>query len=249
MCVRIANELRLGAPFASGPRVGRISRELLVEPDSTNHCTWRAHDHSFVFELEGAREKFLELLGKYKERHGIRIHSYCLMGTHPHVVCTAAKGQGAFSKFWKVVNHGFAWWFNRREKRRGQVVMERLRSPRIQASGNHQLMVMRYGDLNPVRAGLVRSPKEWRWSSYRHYAFGEPNPLVDPAAEYLALGRTAVARRKAYQSLFAVPLSEGLLKRRPDLILLPFIGDSTWVMTRLEAVGLLSRAQAGRPFG
>jgi putative transposase len=35
---------------------------------------------------------------------------------------------------------------------------------------------MRCGDLNPVRAGLVRSPKDCAWSSHR-YAFGEPNPL------------------------------------------------------------------------
>jgi len=226
--------------------VGRISRELLVEPDSTNHCTWRAHDHERVFEAEGAREKFLELLAKYKEGHGIRIHSYCLMGTHPHVVCTVANGQEEFSRFWKVVNHAFAWWFNRRHKRRGQVVMERLRSPRIQASGSHQLTVMRYGDLNPVRAGIVRSPKDWRWSSYRHYAFGERNPLVDPAPEYVALGRTSIARRKAYQSLFAAPLSAGLRERRPDLVALPFVGDASWVLTRSEAAGILSPLHARR---
>jgi putative transposase len=204
---------------------------------------WRAHDHERVFDEGGARDKFLELLAKYKERHGIRIHSYCLMGTHPHVVCTAANGQEEFSKFWKVVNHGFAWWFNRRHKRRGQVVMERLRSPRIQSSGNHQLTVMRYGDLNPVRAGLVRSPKDWQWSTYRHYAFGEPNPLVDPAPEYLALGRTAVARRKAYQSLFAAPHVAALRERRPELVMLPFIGDATWVMTRMEAAGIPRRLE------
>jgi putative transposase len=226
--------------------MARIPRALLVEPDSTNHCTWRAHDHQLVFETDGAREKFLELIARYKERHGILLHSYCLMGTHPHVVCTSTGGQEEFSKFWKVVNHQFAWWFNRRHGRRGQVVMERVASPRIQGGGGHQLTVMRYGDLNPVRAGLVRSPKDWRWSSYRHYAFGERNDLIDPAAEYLALGRTAAERRRAYQSLFAVPLSAGLATRRPDLVTLPFVGDASWVSARLEAVGVLrSRARAG----
>jgi len=227
-----------GPPFAAVPRVARIPRELLVEPDSTNHCTWRAHDHERIFDEDGAREKFLELLRKYKERHGILVHSYCLMGTHPHVVCTSLRGQEEFSNFWKVVNHSFAWWFNRRSKRRGQVVMERLRSPRIQASGTHQLTVMRYGDLNPVRAGMVRSAKDWRWSTYRHYAFGEPNALIDPAPEYLALGRTPAARRKAYQSLFAAPLIAALRERRADLVTFPFVGDASWVATRIEAAGL-----------
>jgi putative transposase len=96
---------------------------------------------------------------------------------------------------------------------------------------------MRYGDLNPVRAGLVRSPKDWKWSSYRHYAFGEPNPVIDVAAEYLALGRTAPQRRKAYQALFAAPLAGSLRTKRPDLVSLPFIGDASWVSDRLAAAG------------
>jgi putative transposase len=229
--------------------MARIPRELLVEPDSTNHCTWRAHDHERVFEADGAREKFLDLLARYKERHGILIHSYCLMGTHPHVVCTASRGQDDFSKFWKVVNHGFAWWFNRRHGRRGQVVMERVLSPRIQGSGGHQLTVMRYGDLNPVRAGLVRSPKDWQWSSYRHYAFGEPNDLIDTAAEYLALGRTGPERRKAYQCLFARESSAALRAPRPNLVALAFIGDAPWVTERATAVGLSPRSRPVSPSG
>ncbi len=224
--------------------MARIPRALLVDAESVNHCTWRAHDHERVLEADGAREKLLELIAKYKKRHGILIHSYCLMGTHPHVVCTATRGQRDFSNFWKVVNHAFAWWFNRCHDRRGQVVMERLCSPRIQTSGGHQLTVMRYGDLNPVRAGLVESPKDWRWSSYRHYAFGERNDLIDPAPEYLALGRTGPERRKAYQSLFAAPLVAACHERRPELVVVAFIGDATWVEARLDAAGLRRRARS-----
>jgi REP-associated tyrosine transposase len=218
--------------------VSRIPRILLVEANSANHCTWRAHDHERVFEEPGARERFLELLAEHKSEHGILVHSYCLMGTHPHVVVTATRGQEEFSRFWKVVNQRFARWYNRRRRRRGQVVMERLRSPQIQPDGSHQLTVMRYGDLNPVRAGLVRSPKAWRWSSYRHYAFGESDSLIDDPQEYLALGRTGPERRKAYQALFSQPLTESLHRRRVDLVDFPFVGDAPWVVDRLDAAGL-----------
>lgn len=215
----------------------RIPRSHLVEEGSTNHCTWRSHGHALVLDSEAARERFVALLRKYKERFGIFIHSYCLMGTHPHVMCLSAKGQEAFSEFWKRVNWGFARWYNRRTEGRGQVVMERLRSPRIQ-DGRHQLEVMRYGDLNPVRAGLVGSPNHWKWSSYRHYAFGEPNDLIMDAPEYLALGRNGPERRDAYRHLFAKPLDTELRFRRPDLVHGPFVGDRDWVTARLEACGL-----------
>ena len=59
----------------------RLSRVLLVEENSTNHCTWRSHGHALVLDCHEARDKFLQLLRKYKERHGIQILSYCLMGT------------------------------------------------------------------------------------------------------------------------------------------------------------------------
>src|SRR5689334_18159209 len=127
--------------------VPRIPRRHLVDENSTNHCTWRSHGYSLVLDSDDAREEFLALLRKYKEKFGIQIHSYCLMGTHPHVMCKATRGQNAFSNFWKVVNWKFARWYNRRTNGRGQVVMERLRSPPVQ-DGRHQLEVMRYGDLN-----------------------------------------------------------------------------------------------------
>jgi len=218
--------------------VARVKRALLVGEDTTNHCTWRAHNLSLVFEEPGARAYYLELLARYKSQHGIRIHAYCLMGTHPHVVCTSTRGQPAFSAFWKCVNQAFARWYNEARQRRGQVVMERLRSPRIQAKGSHLLTVMRYGDLNPVRANLVRSPKDWLWSSYRHYAFGEANPLVDDAPDYLDLGATAPARRRAYRALLALPMSRGLRVPRPELVLGFFIGDQAWVTRRYLAAGL-----------
>ena len=215
----------------------RVPRALLVEGNSTNHCTWRSHGYSLVLDSEAARLKFLDLLRKYKDQFGIQIHSYCLMGSHPHLMCRSSRGQKAFSNFWKLVNWGFARWSNLRTKGRGQVVMERLRSPQIQ-DGRHQLEVMRYGDLNPVRANLVTSASHWPWSSHRHYAYGEANHLITDAPEYLALGTNGPQRRKAYLHLFAHKLLDHLLCRRPDLVEAPFIGNEAWVARRLAACGL-----------
>jgi len=215
--------------------VARIPRRYLVDLGTTNHCTWRSHNFTRVLEPEASKRFFLALLAKYAPRYGILVRSYCLMGTHPHVVVVATRGQEEFSRFWKIVNNLFARWYNRQQRsRRGQVVTQRMKSPRIQpdANGRHILTVMRYGDLNPVRAGMVRSPKDYPWSSYRHYAFGEPNALIADEPAYLGLGRTSGERRMAYRHLFATPLSSALRIRRPDIVEAPFYGDPDWLRRR-----------------
>ena len=60
------------------------------------------------------------------------------------------------------------------------------------------LACMRYIELNPVRAHLVASPGDYRWSSFRANALGHDNPIVTPHPLYYALGRSAELRRKAY---------------------------------------------------
>ncbi len=217
--------------------MARLPRAALVTDNSANHCTWRSHDHRFVLESPDAKRRFLDLIREYKLRFGILVLSYCVMDNHPHLVLVSTRGQKAFSAFWQVVNQRFARWYNRVHGHRGQVVMERLRSPQIQ-DVRYLLTAIRYGDLNPVRAGLVRSPKDWAWSSYRHYAFGEPDELVDDAPDYLSLGTTAAERRRTYQQLFARRYWAPLLVCRIDLVVGPFIGDDAWIRARLERCGL-----------
>lgn len=69
------------------------------------------------------------------------------------------------------------------------------------------LACYRYIELNPVRAGMVERPAEYPWSSHRCNAFGEPDPLVRPHAEYLALD-SASSPASRHTALFADALSE-----------------------------------------
>jgi len=214
--------------------VARIPRKLLVADGTVNHCTWRSHNFSHSLASPAAKQRFLDLLAEHKDAHGIEIYSYSIMDSHPHVQSRSRFGQRAFSRFWQIVNYRFARWHNKINAARGQVVMDRMSSGQVEDS-DHQLAVMRYGDLNPVRAGLVKSPNRWRWSSYRHYAFGEKDRLLTDAPAYLALGDTPADRRKAYIHLFARALSETLRVRRVDLVIAPFIGTPAWVESKMSA--------------
>jgi putative transposase len=64
------------------------------------------------------------------------------------------------------------------------------------------LACCRYIDLNPVRAGMVGHPEDYRWSSHRHYALAGNDQHLFVHAEYEALGSTPSERQEAYRALF-----------------------------------------------
>ena len=66
---------------------------------------------------------------------------------------------------------------------------------------------MRYIELNPVAAGMVQSPEQYRWSSYRRHAWGEPTLLRDNDL-YVRLGANEHDRQCAYRELFRVQIPE-----------------------------------------
>ena len=70
---------------------------------------------------------------------------------------------------------------------------------------------MRYIELNPVRAGMVEHPGEYRWSSYGENAQGEMNPLIRPHALYQQLGADVGSRQEAYRELFRYQIDPGLV--------------------------------------
>jgi putative transposase len=92
-------------------------------------------------------------------------------------------------------------YFNKLHVRTGTLWEGRFRSSVI-GSERYLFACYRYIELNPVRAGLVRSAREYKWSSYRANAVNLPDGLVTPSPEWLALGKSGAERAKQYQQLF-----------------------------------------------
>jgi putative transposase len=113
---------------------------------------------------------------------GCLLHAYALMGNHAHLLVSAARPGGA-SRLAAALEGAVSLW---------PVHARR-----------YLLGCMRYIELNPVRAGFVARPGEWRGSSYRANALGEADALVTPHALYCALGRTPEARRAAWRGFVA----------------------------------------------
>ena len=88
--------------------------------------------------------------------------------------------------------------FNYSYARSGTLFEGRFRSNVVQED-RYFLTCLRYIELNPVRAGMVSDPGDFRWSSYRAHAMGAPVKFWTPSDLYLSLGQTKAARQQAWR--------------------------------------------------
>jgi len=204
-----------------------LPRSEIIHDDAFFHVTWQCHNKDWLLQWDWAKRIYYDLLLKYKEKYGIEIHSYNFMDNHPHLA-GHLRTREEFSGLFRVVNSQFARAVNKQLKRRGQVVMDRFKSPLIE-SDDHMLRAMAYIDLNQHRVKKVPHPRKNTWSSYRYYAHGRPDPLITPAPSYLALGRIPLERRREYRAMV-----EALMEHREMMNIshTSFIGDPAWVIRK-----------------
>jgi len=214
------------------PRPARFY--ILAETPAKIHWVWRCHNKEFLLKDDDVKLKLLKLIKIFKKRYGILLNHYNLMDNHPHFVLSIPSRTN-WERFSRTVNSQLARYINKKYGRCGSVVMDRPKTIVLQRDED-VLRVMRYIDLNPVRAGMVKSPKDYRWSSYRHYAYGEKDPLIDECAVYKSLAFSPYRRRQIYQGFFSRALAQVNLRRRSDLMDVYFVGTVSWVERRLQEV-------------
>ena len=110
----------------------------------------------------------------------------------------------------KRLGQRYVQYINRTYQRSGTLWEGRFRSC-IAQQENYLLICQRYIELNPVRAGIVIHPGEYRWSSYRINAQGEKDELLSYHPLYASLGQTREERLKAYRKLFRYELKPGVI--------------------------------------
>jgi putative transposase len=140
----------------------RLPRPLI--PDGLYHVTTRGNRGQPIVLEDRDCEFFLFLLGNVVDQLGWKVHAYCLMTNHYHLLIQTPHAD--LSVGMQLLNGHYAQAFNRRHGYEGHL-FERRFAGEVVESDWHLLEVCRYIVLNPVRAGLCRHPAEWRWSSYR----------------------------------------------------------------------------------
>ena len=106
----------------------------------------------------------MKILGSMVEQYGILCHSWVLMDNHYHLILETPYAN--LSLGIRHLNGVYTQWFNRKHKRVGHLFQGRFKAIIVERE-THLLELCRYVVLNPVRAGLVKRPGQWKWSSFR----------------------------------------------------------------------------------
>ena len=185
-----------------------MARPLRVEfPGAIYHVTARGNERRAIFRDDEDRRLFLATLEETFEEYGLRIHAFCLMPNHYHLLVETPRANLSRAIGWFQTTYTIR--FNRRHRRSGHLFQGRFKAHVVDADDYARQLIC-YVHLNPVRprdkSAIVPEDRraaleQWRWSS--HLAFlGRATAPAWLCTEWLAFfGRTRVQARRNYQAL------------------------------------------------
>ncbi len=136
------------------------------------HIVQRGHNRAANFFGEEDYHCYLHRLKDSAGIYGCDLHAYALMTNHVHLL-VSPKRSDTIPRFMQSLGRRYAQYVNRFYKRSGSVWEGRYKASVIHAD-EYLLACYRYIELNPGAAGMVGDPGEYRWTSYRWHALGEP---------------------------------------------------------------------------
>jgi putative transposase len=166
--------------------------------------TQRGVNRCAIFLDDDDRHHFRRLLREACRKHDVEIHAFVLMDNHVHLLLGAGRS-GSVSSAMRLAGQSYVQAFNHRHGRTGTLWQGRFKSSLVD-SDHYLLTVMRYIELNPVRAAMVASPEAYRWSSVHTHLGHARDPMLTPHPMYQALGGNAHSRAAAYRSWLYAPL-------------------------------------------
>lgn len=165
------------------------------------HVIQRGHDRAVCFRDVRDYVTYLRYLEELVCKCECAVHAYVLMTNHVHLLLTPEK-EDSTSQLMKHLGQRYAQYFNRTHERTGTLWEGRFRSSIVEGQ-DYLFRCYRYIEMNPVRAGMAKHPRDYPWSSYRENAEGERSAaFLAPHQQYIALGRSDVERRVIYRGLF-----------------------------------------------
>ncbi len=174
------------------------------------HITARGNERKAIVQDDVDRERFVQILADMVAQYQVLCHAWVLMDNHYHLIIETPHAN--LSRAIRHLNGVYTQAFNRCHNRVGHLFQGRFTAILIEKEA-YLLELSRYVVLNPVRAGMVRHPSAWVWSSYR--ATGGEEAVPDWLRVDGLLGQFGKQRGRAQQA-YREFVSNGIgCKERP----------------------------------
>ncbi len=231
-----------------------MARPLRIEfPGAVYHVTSRGNARQNIFFDDVDRQVFLKVLGNVVEKYNWLCHAFCLLDNHYHILVETQDPN--LSLGMRQLNGVYTQRINIRHHRVGHLFQGRYKAILVEKN-EHLLELCRYIVLNPVRADMVREPRQWQWSSYTATAYAiKPADFLSISWILSQFAKNTNDARKIYRKFVA----EGLVKQElsPWKKLVgqivfggaDFVADIQSRLSDAREIGEIPRAQRfpGRP--
>ena len=175
-------------------------RPRTLMPNVPVHIVQRGASREAVFFEDEDYKAYAGWMKEAAQTYDIAIHAFVLMTNHIHILITAQNPENV-GKFMQHIGRRYVPFINHKYGRSGSLWEGRYKSNLVQ-SECYFLAVMRYIELNPVRANMVEQAAHYRWSSFRHNSGLKPLSFITPHPIFNMLGSDTATRSSNYLSMF-----------------------------------------------
>ena len=158
--------------------MARMAR--VVVPGYPHHVTQRGNRRQKTFFCQDDYRTYIEFMAEFAQTADTEVWAYCLMPNHVHLVMVPSHEDGLREVLGEA-HRRYTRHINFREGWRGHLWQERFHS--FPMDEDYLMSTVRYVEQNPVKAGLVLSPLDFKWSSYKEYFVEEGQTQLGQHAE------------------------------------------------------------------
>ena len=204
-----------------------MARKPRIEyPGAFYHVITRGNRRAAIFKDNKDRERFLQKLLEYKERYDFVLYAYTLMKNHIHLLIETKEVQ--LSRIMQGLLQSYTQWYNGKYRTVGHLFQGRYKAILCDKRA-YLLNLIRYIHVNCVRAGLVKDPADYKWSSHRIYLGLEQSDLIDcdfVLAQFLKVRKRAIA---LYEEFVREWMGKGRKEEFYRVIDQRFLGDEDFI--------------------
>lgn len=221
----------------------------IIIPNIPLHILNRGNNRQEVFKDEEDFEYFLNLLKRYKKELAFKLYHFCLMPNHTHFVLEPTI-EKSLPKIMLKLTLSHTRYFNNKYKGVGHVWQGRYKSSLL-GKENYFIWCGLYNELNPVRAKMVKHPKDWKHSSFNFYGGKEVSPLINGLIDvdpyYLRLSSIPERRKQIYLDNINKIIEENHLKYIRNNLDSGIFGKPEFIKEMKQKFNIGSLKKRGRP--